>query len=568
MKNPTTKYLNVYFASVSLDSLIRKYALQNAVLYGGKASVKAVVGKVIAEDPTLKLKAREVSSLTERIVAEVNALTPQDQSDELRRIAPELLEREKTARERKLPDLPNVKDRVVMRLAPYPSGPLHIGNARMAILNDEYVKRYSGKLILVYDDTIGSEEKIPIREAYDYISEGLQWLQVDCHEIIYKSDRMELFYDWGYGLLNEGHAYVCECDARRLRALRERGEECEHRKQSIEENRKKWEDMLDGRFAEGEAVVRIKTDMNHPDPAFRDRVLFRISDREHPRVGNKYKVWPMLELSWAVDDHLLGITHVLRGKELFIEDLMEKWIWDVLGVEGPEFVHYGRMRLKGIGLSKSQVRRDIDSGILTGISDPRTWSLQSLKRRGFRPEAIRSFVLGFGMSLTDIEVPAENLYAENRKLVDAEANRYFFVPDPVKVEIEGLPDLGPARVPLHPEFPERGMREVATGSSVFLSREDFEKHRGQRIRLKDFCNIVLDVKSRFLSLEVEDLPKVQWVHEHLQVEVIMPEGNIVKGLGERNLKDAKEGQIVQFERFGFVRIDSGGEPTITYFAHR
>lgn len=553
---------------MSLDSLIRKYALQNAVFYEGEANPKAVLGKVLAEDESLRPKAREVSSLVEEIVAEVNALSLEDQTEELRGLAPELLVKEKGVKEIKLPDLQNVKDKVVMRLAPYPSGPLHIGNARMVLLNDEYVKKYGGKLILVYDDTIGSEEKLPIPEAYDYIKEGLDWLQVECHEIVYKSDRMDMFYQWGDRLLKEGHAYVCECNAETLRALREKEEECSHRNQTVEENQEKWLKMLDGYYGEGEAVVRIKTDMKHPNPAFRDRVLFRVSERDHPRVGDRYKVWPMLELSWAVDDHLLGVTHILRGKELVMEDMMEKWIWDVLGMEAPEFVHYGMMRLKGIKLSKSQVRREIEKGALTGISDPRTWSMQSLRRRGFRSEAIRDFVLSFGMSLTDIEVPAENLYAENRRLVDAEADRYFFVPNPVKIEIEGLPDIDTVNVPLHPDFPERGSRVVSAGSVIHLPKEDFEMNKGQKIRLKDFCNILLDEKSEFVSMAVEDLPKVQWVRDYLAVKVVMPDGTLMEGLGEENLKDTEEGQLVQFERFGFARIDEKGDPLVVYFAHK
>jgi glutamyl-tRNA synthetase len=552
---------------VSLDSLIRKYALQNAVFFDGEANAKAVVGKVLAEDKSLRSKGVEVTALAEKIVEEVNQLTLEEQTAELEQIDPELMERKKVERDMSLPELPNVKDKVVMRLAPYPSGPLHIGNARMVLLNDEYVKRHNGKLILVYDDTIGSAEKLPINEAYDYIKEGLDWLGVKCDETVYKSDRMDLFYEWGERLIREGHAYVCECPSKELRSLRNEGKECSHRAVSVEENLENWNKMLEGKYGEGEAIVRIKTDMQHPNPAFRDRVLLRISDREHPRVGDKYHVWPMLELSWAVDDHVLGVTHILRGKELVMEDLMEKWIWDALGLEGPEFVHYGMMRLKGVKLSKSQVRRKIEAGELTGIDDPRAWTMQSLERRGIRPEAVRSFVLSFGMSLTDIEVPAENLYAENRKLIDAEAARYFFVPDPVRLDIIGVPEIDSVEIPLHPEFPERGMRRLSAGDVVFIAKEDFENYRGEKVRLKDFCNILLNERSDFISLQVEDIPKIQWLHDHMPVEIVMPDGSVVKGLGELNLEYTEEGQLIQFERFGFVKIDSKGDPIVAMFAH-
>jgi glutamyl-tRNA synthetase len=553
---------------VSLDSIIRKYALQNAVFFDGEANVKAVVGKVLAEDKSLRSKGQEVTALAQKIVEEVNNLTLEDQTAELEQIDPELMERKKFERDMSLPDLPNVKDKVVMRLAPYPSGPLHIGNARMVLLNDEYVRMHDGKLLLVYDDTIGSEEKLPTAEAYDYIKEGLDWLGVKCHETFYKSDRMDLFYEWGERLLTEGHAYVCECSSEVLRTFRGGEKECAHRGASVEENLENWKKMLEGKYGEGEAIVRIKTDMQHPNPAFRDRVLLRISEREHPRVGSKYRVWPMLELSWAVDDCELGVTHILRGKELVMEDIMEKWIWDALGLEGPEFVHYGMLRLKGVKLSKSQIRRKIETGELTGISDPRTWSMQSLARRGISPEAVRSFVLSLGMSLTDIEVPAENLYAENRKLIDAEAARHFFVPDPVRIEITGVPNIESVEIPLHPEFPERGMRQLSAGDVVFITKDDFENYRGEKVRLKDFCNILLDERSDFISLQVEDIPKIQWLYDHILVEVVMPDGSVVKGQGELTLEYVEEGQLIQFERFGFVKIDSKGDPIVAYFSHK
>src|SRR5207247_7676361 len=166
------------------------------------------------------------------------------------------------------------------------------------------------------------------------------------------------------------------------------------------------------------AVVRLKTDMAHPNRAFRDRVLFRVAVRDHPRVGTRYRVWPMLEFSWAVDDALLGVTHVLRGKDLVMEDLMETRIWDILQVERrPRFVHFGILRFKALELSKSRYRKEIAAGRLTGIDDPRTWSLQSRRRRGRRPAAPRDVVLSVRRRLDARAGPAERLAPQNRALV-------------------------------------------------------------------------------------------------------------------------------------------------------
>src|SRR5205823_15049071 len=167
---------------------------------------------------------------------------------------------------------------------------------------------------------------------------------------------------------------------------------------------------------------------------------------------------------WPLYESLLGVPHGLRVKDLVMQDQMETRIWHVLGIRRrPKFVHFGILRFKDLELSKSRYRKEITAGHLTGIDDPRTWSSQSLRRRGIRPAALREFVLSFGLSLNDIEVPAETLYSENRKLIDKDANRYFFVPDPVAVEIAGLPPIEHAKAPLHPDFPGRGHREIPVG---------------------------------------------------------------------------------------------------------
>ncbi|MEE9267796.1 MAG: glutamate--tRNA ligase [Thermoplasmata archaeon] len=548
--------------------LARKFALQNALSHGGRAQTKAVMGKVLAADPDVRHRVSEVAETVSSVVEEVNALDPEEQRRLLQDLAPELLERPRETRREGLPDLADVSDVVVMRLAPYPSGPLHIGNARMVLLNDEYTKRYGGRLLLVHDDTIGSDEKLPLAEAYGQVEEGLRWLGVEVHEVLYKSDRLPLFYDWGRRLLDVGGAYVCLCSSPELRANRVAGRACEHRASETEENLRRWEEMLAGELAPGQAVVRLKTDMRHPNPAFRDRVLFRISDRSHPRVGTRYRVWPLLEFSWAVDDHLLGVTHVLRGKDLLMEDEMERAIWDYFGVDGPAFIHFGLLRLKEVDLSKSRQHRRIEAGELAGVDDPRTWSLQSLRRRGIQPGALRDFIKGFGLSLTDIEVPAETLYAENRRLIDPLANRYFLVPDPVAIRIEGLPERREAHPRLHPDFPERGTRTLPGAEEVYLARQDLEAHEGEEIRLKDWCNVRLVDGAKFLSWRVRDIPKVQWLPRGLPATVLMPDASEVEGLAEEAVGDLAEGTMLQFERFGFVRLEDPGPPVVAVYAHR
>jgi glutamyl-tRNA synthetase len=553
-----------------MENEILKHCLINAVKYGGKAKVEAVLGKVLAEKPELKEKRKEVLEKIKKIVKEVNSLTLEEQKKKLEELGIKI---EKPKVEKKeLPPLPNAEiGKVVMRLAPYPSGPLHIGNARMAILNDEYVKKYKGKLFLVIDDTIGSEEKFVIPEAYEMIIEGLKWLGVEWDELVYKSDRLEIFYKYAEDLIKKNLAYVCECDVNTLRKNRIAGIECIHRSQSVEENLEKWKKMLEGKYKEGEAVLRLKTDMKHPNPAFRDRVLFRIVEREHPRVGRKYKVWPLLEFSWAVDDQLLGITHILRGKDLVIEDMVEEFIWEKLGLKKPVFIHYGLLSIKEMKLSKTEARKAIEEGKFFGWDDPRTWSLQSLKRRGITPEAIRKFMLNMGLSLADVSIPAEILYAENRKIIDPIANRYFAVLEPEEISVERAPEIKEVEIPLHPDFPERGKRKLPVNlKKIYVEKEDFKKFKNKEIGLINLFSVKLKRKAEFVSEKIKlESQKIQWVSEpNVKIKLVMPDGSIKEGIAEPEIKNLKKDQIIQLQRIGFARVDEVNKDIVLFFAHK
>ncbi len=548
------------------EELIKRYALRNAVKFDGEANLGPVMGKVMGESEECREDPDGTKDLIMKTIQQVNQLSLEEQKKELKGLMPEFFEEKEKQEEDTLPELD--ADDVVMRMAPYPSGPLHIGNSRMVILNDEYVKRYDGKLVLFYDDTIGSEKKKPLLEAYDLIKEGLEWLDVEWHENYYKSERMEIYYEYGEKIIEMGEAYVCECDAESLRKNREKGVGCEHRERSIEKNLEEWEKMLEGEFKEGEVTVRLKTDMQYPDPAFRDRVLFRVSHNEHPKVGDKYHVWPLLEFSWAIDDHLLGMTHILRGKDLVMEDKMEEYIWNLFGWEDCEFLHYGMLRLKDIKLSKSEFQQQIKNDQLRGWDDPRTWSMQSLERRGIEPDALREFILDFGLSKTDIEVPASKLYAKNRELIDEKANRYFFVKDPVCIELIGEAPLQTSEIPRHPDFPERGNREIGISDRLYISKKDWEENEGKEVRLKNLFNIELEEKKAHITdLENKDILKIQWLPDGEDCSVEMPDGSFDEGIVEKNIEEVEMGDIIQFERYGFVRI-LDDDPWTAAYGHR
>src|SRR3989344_3601691 len=537
-----------------MKDLILKHTLINAVEHQGRADVQSVIGKIIAEDPKSRDKIKELISQIKKTVEEVNSWDSEKQSRELKKFGK--IEKEKS--KEGLHELPNAKfGKVVMRMAPYPSGPLHIGNSRMVILNDEYAKRYKGKLFLVFDDTIGSEKKFIIPEGYDLILDSLKWLGVKHEKPMYKSDRLFIYYNYAKELLEMGDAYVCFCDAETLRKNRKDGTACEHRDQSVQDNLKFWKSMVDGKYHEGKAVVRLKTDMNNPNFAFRDRVLLRLVERKHPRVGTKYKVWPLLEFSWAIDDHLLGITHILRGKDLVIEDQMEEFIWKKFGWDKAEFVHYGLLSIDEMKLSKTESRKSIESGEYSGWDDTRTWSMQALKRRGIQPEALRKFALNMGLSQADVSIPAEILYAENRKIIDSVANRYFAVLDPVEIKIRNVPEVKQTTALMHPDFPKRGKRKLAVGNKIFVEKNDLENLNGREVRLMDLYNVDLK-RAVFVDKELRvELPKIQWVSEpNVKIKIAMPDGTVKSGIAESNVKDLKKDELIQLIRIGFFRVDS------------
>ncbi|NHI93791.1 MAG: glutamate--tRNA ligase [Candidatus Lokiarchaeota archaeon] len=581
--------------SEEIESLIWRLGLENAINFNGKTNIKVILGKILQNHPDLRSKAKELSNKVNIIVEKINSMNFEAQKKKFSEDFANFLEDKqkiKTIEEKTLPPLPNVKKghAVVMRLAPYPSGPLHIGNARMVLLNDEYCnKMYQGKLLLVYDDTIGSDQKWVLPEAYDLIKENLDFLGIKIHKSYYKTDRMDIYQDHCKKLLEKGKAYVCTCDGETWRdeyKIKKKG--CPCRSMAVEENLARWEKMLDGTFPEKSAGVRLKTGMDLADPALRDHIIMRISERDHPRVGQKYRVWPLLEFSWGIDDYLLGITHIIRGKDLMKEDRVEELIWKMFGwKKNTEFIHYGIISFQDMKLSKTYNREQIQSGNYIGWEDPRTWSINSLKSRGIRAEAIRDTILDFGLSLTDIKFSPQILYSFNKKYIDPISERYFFVDNPREIEVSEIPyeNLKAEALKL-PNNPEKGYREfdlkIENGKiQLYIALSDVKKlKKEKKLRLKDLFNIEITeidkkIKAIFSSKEL-DIARdkkysiLHWVpyQDNIECSVLKPDGTTIKGVGETNLLNVIIGNTIQFERFGFVRLIEKKPIIKTYFSHK
>ena len=568
-----------------------KHAVINAVKYEGKADFKAVISKLFREDPSLKPHAREIVPIVKKVVEEVN----KKKLEELKRILeekwPEEISRKEVSEVKKvLPPLPNVNKykRVVTRFAPNPDFVLHLGSARPAILSYEYARMYKGKFILRFEDT-DPKTKTPILEAYEAIREDLRWLGLRWDEEYIQSLRMDIYYRYARELIEKGGAYVCTCSHEKIRDYRRRGVACEHSEEEVEVQLDKWDKMLEGAYGEGEAVLRVKTDMKYPDPSVRDWIAFRIIDTSktpHPLVGDKYIVWPTYNFACGVDDHLMQVTHILRAKEHQTNTIKQKFMYKHLGWEYPEAIHFGRLNLEGMVLSKSKIRKGIEEGKYLSWDDPRLGTLISLRRRGFLPETIWEIMIDVGIKSSNAVISLANLYAINRKYIEPKANRYMFVPDPVKVELSGIFREIVAKIPYHPSFPERGFRHILItpdNALIFISKNDLEILINREVRFLGLANFTLKAEggsllAKYLNDDTEyakkhKLPIVQWVpvDRNIRVEVVKVENGdivIVEGVGEEDIGKLKVDDKVQFYRFGFVRIDKNfGDRVKAYFTH-
>ncbi|MDX1612414.1 MAG: glutamate--tRNA ligase, partial [Candidatus Thermoplasmatota archaeon] len=506
----------------------------------------AVIGRIMAYDDAFRDDPKTVAQTAGRIVGQVNSMELADQEAKLEELGAIEMEAKDQRREG-LPELPGYEEgqQVVMRFAPNPNGPPTLGHSRGMCVNGWYAKEYDGELILRFDDT-DPVNKAPWAPAYDMFEEAFAWLGIDIQRVERASDRLEIYYEHAEQVLEQGDAYVCTCEADTFRDLKNAGEACEHRDLPPEDNLAAWQGMLDGDLGPGEAVVRIKTDITHKDPALRDWVAMRIVEIDahpHARTGTDFHVWPMLDFESAIEDHLLGVTHIIRGKDLADSERKQQFLYDHLGWTYPEVLHWGRVAVHGFGkFSTSGLRRDIEAGKYTGWDDPQLPTLAALKRRGFRPEAIMAFWVSLGLTEKDISASLETLEAENRKRIDAEADRLFFVPDPVTCSIQGLEAPLEVHLPRHPTE-DRGERTVTVDGEVLVPTAALEgMETGTVFRLKDGLDVRYDggASLTFVSAEPSeerDGPIVQWCPSPgVACQVLTPEGTRVEGRVEEGIR--------------------------------
>ena len=550
------------------QQMIWHLALQNAFEYEGKGAVGSVIGRIMSTRQDLRQFGGQISPLVAQSVQKANKLAQDEGLAHIETIladeAPHLLEgRKKQEKREGLPELKNADGiKPVFRFAPNPNGPLSFGHARGVVINGTYSKEHDGTFILRFDDT-DTTVKPPSLSAYDLIPKEVEWLLGrPADRIVVASDRIPQYYEYAERMLGEGFGYACMCSAEKFREYRESKTNCPCRDKTPEKNLEDWNKMLDGTYKPGDAVIRVKTDMALKNPALRDWPALRMQDtiqNPHPRpnIGSTYKVWPLLDFQSAVEDHLQGVTHIIRGKDLMDSTRKQTLLYEHFGWTYPETIYWGRVKVhEWGGFSTSKMRASIENGEYEGWDDPRLPTIQGLQARGIQANALRNFWIELGVTQKDISVPLATLFSHNTKMIDDDAPRLSFVRNPSAIDLDGeIPES--VTLPLHPNHPNKGNRTISLNPpTVHIESEDAIG----LYRLKEFADV--EANGILGSIERSDKrPIIHWVSESTSKEatLIIPDQEEMQHISGRVESNSHPiGTIVQLERIGYAIITKEG----------
>lgn len=367
---------------------------------------------------------------------------------------------------------------VVTRFPPEPNGYLHVGHAKSILLNYGLAKEYGGKFNLRFDDTNPTKEKV---EFVDSIIKDVEWL--GCHydgDVKFASNYYPQMYEAAIKLIKKGKAYVCDLSAEEIRAYRgtltEPGKDSPYRNRSIEENLRLFEGMKNGEFEDGSKVLRAKIDMASPNINMRDPVIYRISRQTHHNTGDEWIIYPMYDFAHPIEDAIEGVTHSICTLEF--EDHRPLYDWVVRELEYPQppkQIEFAKMYLTNVITGKRYIKRLVDEGIVDGWDDPRLVTIAALRRRGFTPESIQTFMNLVGVTKANSSVDYQYLEHCLREDLKPKAPRIMVVLDPIKLVIDNYPEGEYELVEgsINMDNPEAGKKQLPFERELWIEREDF-----------------------------------------------------------------------------------------------
>ena len=371
---------------------------------------------------------------------------------------------------------------VKTRFPPEPNGYLHIGHAKSILLNYGLAVKYNGQFNMRFDDTNPTKEK---EEFVESIKKDIAWLGADWEDRLYfASDYFPQMYENAVKLIKKGKAYVCDLTADEIRAYRgtltEPGKNSPYRDRSVEENLRLFEEMKEGRYADGEKVLRARIDMASPNINMRDPVIYRVAHMTHHRTGDQWCIYPMYDFAHPIEDAIEGITHSICTLEF--EDHRPLYDWVVIECgyknspeESPKQIEFAKLYLTNVITGKRYIKKLVEEGIVDGWDDPRLVSLSALRRRGYTPESIKKFVELVGVAKANSSVDYAMLEYCIRDDLRLKKSRIMAVLDPIKLVIDNYPEgqVEYLDAPNNPENPELGSRRIAFERELYIEREDF-----------------------------------------------------------------------------------------------
>ena len=371
-----------------------------------------------------------------------------------------------------------VYDHVCTRFPPEPNGYLHIGHAKSILLNYGLSQEYNGEFHMRFDDTNPTKEKT---EFVDSIKADIQWLGADWKDhLYYASDYFPQMYEAAVKLIKKGKAFVCDLTADQIREYRgdfnNPGKESPYRNRSIEENLQLFEEMKEGKYADGEKVLRAKIDMASPNINMRDPVIYRVAHMHHHNTGDKWCIYPMYDFAHPIEDAIEHITHSICTLEF--EDHRPLYDWVVRECEfenPPRQIEFAKMYLTNVITGKRYIKKLVEDKIVDGWDDPRLVTIAALRRRGYTPESIRRFVELAGVSKADNSIDSAMLEYCLREDLKLKKSRVMAILDPVKLVIDNYPEgqIEELDAPNNMENEELGSRKIPFGRELYIEREDF-----------------------------------------------------------------------------------------------
>ncbi|ORZ17920.1 tRNA synthetases class I, catalytic domain-domain-containing protein [Absidia repens] len=484
--------------------------------------------------------------------------------------------------------------KVVTRFPPEPSGYLHIGHAKAALMNQYFAETYKGKLIIRFDDTNPSKEKTEFEES---IKEDLALIGVDSSIVTHSSDYFDQMYDLALKLIKDGKAYVDDTDQLTMRDQRMNCVASKCRDLSVEENLRRFDEMKNGTEFGQSCCLRAKISVNDPNGTLRDPVIYRCNLTPHHYTGDKWKMYPTYDFTCPIVDSLEGVTHALRTNEYRDRNAQYNWMIEALGLRKVTIWDFSRMNFVYTLLSKRKLQWFVDQGFVSGWDDPRFPTVRGIRRRGLTIEALKQYILMQGASQNTLLLEWDKLWALNKKVIDPVAPRHTAVlKNQLAVcNVQGISAKEVKELPLHKKNPAVGTKKTNYSAKIALDQEDAQSlESGEEITLMDWGNafvrniqkdgdIVTSVdlelhlegdfkktkkKLTWLSYDDDVVPVTLVDYDYLITKKKVEEGDEVKdlvtpvtefkadALADANVSQLKKGDIIQFERKGYYILDA------------